>query len=115
MPSRQCAHNTSAQAIGRPAKEDAVADSVPPVCPRCGQIDAVQKVSQVVAGGTSTAQYGLGPLSRPSTIVSSTELAEQLRFRDPDPKSLRKGAFGLGGLAIGVFGLPACIALALGD
>lgn len=84
------------------------------VCPQCGQMDAVRKVSSIVSGGSSTTdQFGVAPnlTGRSFYVVgthgsSTTELARQL-----SPQLRRPGGVGgrlaLAGMALLLGGLMA--------
>jgi hypothetical protein len=103
----------------------------PAVCPQCGQIDAVRKVSSIVSeGNTTTDQFGVAPsLTGNSFYVvgahgsSTTDLARRLAPRPPRPGgvglrmalaaiALLVGGLMAGGLSIFVvapeFGLFGC-------
>lgn len=71
-----------------------------PICPRCGQLDAVRKVSSIVKEGVSVGEYEAyypgqiagKPLNIPvrKQMVSTTELAQKLK---PPVKPSYKGTF----------------------
>lgn len=59
------------------------------VCPRCGQIDAVQKVSSIVTGGISTIQYiPPGAVIGHSEATSVSALAQRLMPPTKKPEDL---------------------------
>ncbi len=86
------------------------------VCPQCGQIDAVRKVSSVVSeGNTTTQQFGLAPnlTGRSFYLIgtqgtSTTDLAMRL-----SPQGRRPGAVGLR-IALALLSLLAGGVLAIG-
>jgi len=66
-----------------------------PVCPRCGKLDAVQKVSSLFAQGVTTVEYSPpGAIVGTSTASSMTLLAERLKPpKQPEGGKLTAGAF----------------------
>jgi hypothetical protein len=99
-----------------------MATEVPPVCPRCGQLDAVRKVSSIVKEGISVGSYetympgnlGGKTIGIPVTkeAVSITMLAQQLQPPSRE-KIMENSPLGLDTLVIVVAGFGSIIGLML--